>query len=360
MNSIPHIRIGNDTITLTLEGRPFSVGVDHPNFDKISRLLAEDDPSVADLLALVDKANAIRQKFGEAEITVLNGQVFYKGTEVHNAVTSRIIEFTDKGLPTKPLILFLNNMMENPSHRAVKELYDFLDSRGMALTSDGHFLAYKGVTADFKDKHTKQIDNSVGRVVEVPRNSVDDDRDNQCSNGLHVGHYEYARSFAGRDEPVLLVKVNPRDAVSVPTDHNCGKLRTCRYEILDVYESPDQAEGNPGEELSDSLYDDSGNVMNYGGCEGCECSGSCVPDVEEGEAIEVEIEVDLSECEEMDLAQEPEDALDQLTQEYMAVYDRDNLCRLAAEQGIFPSTEAARRAGKALVAESLAKGYLEG
>lgn len=388
--NVPHIRINGDTISLTLRGRPFTIGIDHPNFNAISDLLNEDAPSVDALLALVDKAAAIRAKFstdGEHNITVRAGQVFYKDLPVHNALTKRIIEFTDKHMPTRPLIRFLENMMQNPSHRAVKELYDFLEHKGMAITTDGHFLAYKGVTTDFKDKHTRTIDNSVGTVVEVERNMVDDDRDNQCSNGLHVGHYEYARGFAYGGEPVLLVKVNPRDAVSVPTDSNCGKLRTCRYEVLRVYEGPDQLEETPGEELPDSLYDPQGQDLakdggyanlgegncGEGGCgsydgtedddDGYEQGQPNYYDDEDDEddEDEIEIEIDLSpeDLVDDDDSESRQDRLDELTTVYMTDWDRDNLCRHAADRGIFPTVESARRAGKALVAEACATDDLD-
>lgn len=337
MAEIAHIRINGDTIIITLRNMPYTVGIDHPNFTEIGALLDEEAPDADKLFSLLDKAQAIRDKFstgGENNIEVRGGQVYYKGQPVHNALTLRIIEFTDKGMPTRPLIRFLDNMMENPSHRAVQELYDFLEKKGMAITTDGHFLAYKGVTEDFKDLHTRTFDNSVGQTVSIERNMVDDDRSNQCSNGLHVGHFQYAKSFAG-DGPVVLVKVNPRDAVSVPQDHDCGKLRTCRYEVLKVYVSADEVEENPTEELPGSLYDE---------------RGEGVPEECYDDDGEVEIE----------FLPYDEDDLDESTKEFMDLYDRDELCRFASRNGVFPSTEAARRAGKALVAEACAKAELAG
>ena len=87
------------------------------------------------------------------------------------------------------------------------------------------------MTEDFKDKHTKSFNNAPGQVCEIPRSAVDDNPDNTCSHGLHVGGYEYAKDFASGGK-LVLVKVNPRDVVAVPNDYNGQKMRVCRFEVL--------------------------------------------------------------------------------------------------------------------------------
>lgn len=63
----------------------------------------------------------------------------------------------------------------------------------------------------------------------MPRDRVDSNGRVECSVGLHVGTYEYASGYVGN--MMLLVKVNPRDVVSVP-DYDFSKLRSCRYTII--------------------------------------------------------------------------------------------------------------------------------
>jgi hypothetical protein len=75
--------------------------------------------------------------------------------------------------------------MENPSYRAVNELYGFLEKNRLPITPDGHFLAYKKVRDDYKDIHSGTMDNSVGKIVEMERNQVNDDKNQTCSSGLH-------------------------------------------------------------------------------------------------------------------------------------------------------------------------------
>ena len=83
--------------------------------------------------------------------------------------------------------------MANPSRRATEELYRFLEHKSMPLTPEGNFLAYKGVTSDFKDCYSRKFDNSVGQTLTMIRNQVCDDANVGCSDGFHAGSYEYAK-----------------------------------------------------------------------------------------------------------------------------------------------------------------------
>jgi hypothetical protein len=125
----------------------------------------------------------------------------------------------------------MENLMLNPSKRAVTELYGFLEKNSLPITPDGHFLAYKKVRFDYKDCHSGTMDNSVGTVVEMERNAVDDDKDRTCSTGLHFCSQGYLNHFGG--ERIVIVKINPRDVVSIPSDYNDSKGRACRYEVVD-------------------------------------------------------------------------------------------------------------------------------
>jgi hypothetical protein len=102
----------------------------------------------------------------------------------------------------------------------------------MPITDDGCFIGYKAITNDWKDKHSRTFDNRVGKTPTVPRNTVDDDFRNGCSHGLHIGSYKYANEFARGDDRIVLVKVNPADAVSVPEDCEFQKLRAWRYKVI--------------------------------------------------------------------------------------------------------------------------------
>jgi hypothetical protein len=124
----------------------------------------------------------------------------------------------------------------NPSKRAVDELYTFLEHRALPVTDNGNFLAYKAVRADYTDKYSGKFLNTIDSVLEMPRNKVDDNKENGCSYGFHAGSVDYAKDFMDRDGHLMLVEINPADVVSIPTDCQFQKLRTCKYKVVGEYE----------------------------------------------------------------------------------------------------------------------------
>jgi hypothetical protein len=120
--------------------------------------------------------------------------------------------------------------MDNPSYRSVQELYGFLEKNNLPITPDGYFLAYKRVRDDYTDCHTGTMDNSIGKTVSMERNQVDDDQNNTCSQGLHFCSQGYLKHFGGAR--TIIVKINPRDVVSIPTDYDNSKGRACKYQVI--------------------------------------------------------------------------------------------------------------------------------
>lgn len=221
-----------DNVTLFIAGRTYIVGRQFAEFGKLTEAVRAKDWAEAEILA--DRATTITKR-SDGIFNVTNGVVLYNGTPIHNVVTEKILTFADEGLPFEPLVNFLDNLMDNPSARAVAELYTFLEHRYLPITEDGFFLAYKSVRHNYLDKFSGKIDNSVGQIVKFARNLVDDDANRTCSYGLHVGALEYSGPngwYHSEGDKVVVVKVNPRDAVSVPLDHNAEKLRVCEYEVI--------------------------------------------------------------------------------------------------------------------------------
>jgi hypothetical protein len=222
-------------LTLVLNNRTYQVLPDHINYKMI--LEALPSATADELLEIVDVEKAV-STFSDGLVEIKNGKVMYEGEEVHGSISKRILEFMSKGLPFQPLVNFLNNLMENPSMQSQKELYDFLEHEHLPITEDGHFLAYKAVRNDFKDKYRGTFDNSVGQIVKMQRAKVDDDRARGCSDGLHAGALNYVAGYGSLEngDKIVIVKINPSDVVSVPSDCNCEKLRTCRYEVVGEYQ----------------------------------------------------------------------------------------------------------------------------
>jgi hypothetical protein len=171
-------------------------------------------------------------------VAIQGDKLFWKGTEMHGAIVKRMVQMLQEGFPVEPLVNFMDNMMQNPSYRSVNELYGFLEKNNLPITPDGHFLAYKKVRDDYKDVYSGKFDNSVGQIVEMERNQVNDDARQTCSAGLHFCSEGYLGHFGGAR--VRILKINPRDVVSIPTDYNNSKGRACRYEVVgEVGVNPD-------------------------------------------------------------------------------------------------------------------------
>jgi hypothetical protein len=232
--SVPFMWVDGN-LTLVLNNRAYQVLPDHINYKMI--LEALPTASADELLDIVDVQKAVAT-FSDGVVEIKNGQVTYEGEAVHGSISKRILEFMSKGLPFQPLVNFLNNLMENPSMQSQKELYDFLEHEHLPITEDGYFLAYKAVRSDFKDKYRGTFDNRVGQVVSMQRAKVDDDRARGCSDGLHAGALNYVAGYGSLEsgDKIVIVKINPRDVVSVPSDCNCEKLRTCQYEVVGEYQ----------------------------------------------------------------------------------------------------------------------------
>ena len=228
--------------------KPYTIERNHVSFLKVRKAIAESQWELVE--KLIDVRSSIEDYIsGKCEIR--GGKIFYEGEEVHNVVTERIMQFMHDGMPWKPLMAFLNNLMENPSYNSRQELYGFLENENLPITEDGHFLAYKAVNTDYMDLWTGSVDNSIGSVVKMTRSRVDDNSRNGCSAGLHAGSLDYVDGYGGcRDHRKVIVKINPKDVVSVPSE-DCRKLRCCEYRVISEF----------GSVLTDSCYDSEGNSM---------------------------------------------------------------------------------------------------
>lgn len=231
--SIP-FRLTPTSVNVMLKGKTYTITEDsHQHYAKIREALKNKDYDTVE--TLIDLPKAINT-FGQGQIRVVDGTVMYGDFEIRNTLTKRILEQMNEGFDVQPMIKFLENLMQNPAKRAVDELFDFLEACDLPITDDGHFIAYKKVRADYKDIYTGKLDNSVGQILTMPRNMVDEEKSRTCSAGLHFCSESYLPCYGSMnasDVRVLLVKINPADVVAIPADYNNAKGRTCRYEVID-------------------------------------------------------------------------------------------------------------------------------
>tara|TARA_R110002020_G_scaffold180152_4_gene374311 strand:+ start:4278 stop:5441 length:1164 start_codon:yes stop_codon:yes gene_type:complete len=243
MNKVPYT-LSENSLTIFWEGKPYTLRNDHPNFNLAKKAIF--DARYDDLGDLLDITKSI-ENFVEGDIEVKDEVVYYKGHRLHGVVVEKLIEMLRSGMKdSAPLTNFITRLQANPSANSVNELYSFLSYKSLATTPEGRVLGYKGVQGDFwsstgnadtivvqgETNERHQILNKVGSTIEVARRCVDDNKDNHCSFGLHVGSYDYANGWAGESGRLLLVEFDPQDAVSVPTDCDFQKLRVSKYKVI--------------------------------------------------------------------------------------------------------------------------------
>jgi len=243
MNKVPYIQSEN-SLTIFWEGKPYTLRKDHPNFNNAKKAIL--DGEYDRLGDLVDIAKSV-EDFVEGDIEVKDEVVYYKGHRLHGVVVDKLIEMLRAGAKdSAPIVNFITRLQANPSANSVAELYTFLGYKSLPTTPEGLCLGYKGVQGDYwsstgnadtivvqgQTNERHQILNEVGATIEVARRCVDDNRDNHCSFGLHVGSYDYANNWAGESGRLLVVEFDPADAVSVPTDCDFQKLRVSKYRVV--------------------------------------------------------------------------------------------------------------------------------
>lgn len=250
--------ISASSILLYIDGREYVVGNDHPNFTKIKdAIAAKKFDSIA---ALADVAQSVRNWLtGDQDFELKGDRIHLNGVAFSSEITDKVLNMIEAGHNADPLYKFLRKVRTNPSATAQAELLLFCVANGFMIHEDGDILAYKSVRNDYLDIHsgrvlnkpasmltlaerqsmprtvngvTVTLENGVS-VVKMERGQVDDNRSRTCSVGLHFASHNYATTWHGRSDAHLLVmKINPRDVVSIPEDYHNEKGRTCRYEVI--------------------------------------------------------------------------------------------------------------------------------
>jgi hypothetical protein len=227
----PYLIQGNN-IVVVIGNKSHTISKTHITYDKVlTAIKAGDWDAVKDFI----EPKKVVLQYGAGNVTIEGEQLFWKGAPFNGYLATKMITMLQEGFPIEPMVNFMTNLMSNPSKRSVDELYNFLEKGSMPITPDGHFLAYKKVRQNYFDVHSGTMDNTVGKVVEMERNGVDDDKDRTCSAGLHFCSQSYLNSFGG--DRIVIVKINPRDVVSIPSDYNDAKGRACRYEVIGELDS---------------------------------------------------------------------------------------------------------------------------
>jgi len=232
-------------IHMVIDGKPVTVAKSDKYFEEVVEALKRKAPAEEIIEILEAEKRRMESAVQVAPgIEIKGGQLYYENEAVAGVLGERMTQMLDEGFDLTPMAKFLENLMKNPSKRVVDHLYAFLEHGKNPITEDGFFLAYKAVRDNFTDIYTGTFDNSIGQVVKMPRNRVNEDPNQTCSAGLHVCSYEYLPHFSHANGHVVVCKVNPADVVAVPTDYNNTKMRVCQYEVVSEYTGYYKNEGD--------------------------------------------------------------------------------------------------------------------
>jgi len=236
--------ITRESVTVILDGQTYTVKRGDPNFEAAKdAVLSERWDDLPDLLNKGFFLEKWSQKMGAEGFEFRENHLFYQGERIPFELNKRMLEMAQKGEDPRFLMHFWKKLQMNPSWRSVQELYRFLENRGIAITEDGDILAYKAVRMNWMDWHSNSVNNQVGQTPFMERNKVSDEYNSACHIGFHAGNKKYAEGFHRGQSRMIIVKIHPKDVVSVCT--SAQKLRMNTYEVIGVYSG----------ELPDTTYD---------------------------------------------------------------------------------------------------------
>lgn len=242
-----------------------TVDNDHPRFEEIRDAVLNNHNEPVDEAAVLDLiedlsapiAAAIQQIIDLSPAMKLDpntGSLTYHDEEINGVIVRHILQAIDddevNSERVTALVRFLENLHDNPSYSAHERLYAWLDQEGLTIDEDGNIIGYKGLTPESTSrfpgtawvdgiKVEGRIPNHPGSTVTMPRRMVNDDANNSCAPGLHVGTSAFAYDFANSDDAhVATVSLNPADVVAIPYD-DVHKMRVSEYHVLDVVRRED-------------------------------------------------------------------------------------------------------------------------
>lgn len=278
---LTHIKSNDNHWTVVINGQPHQFDHTHHNYATLVECVHSGDAD--EFVSMLNAGNEI-EDWSDGDFEFKDGFLYFEDEQIASDPTNRIIQCIKQGFPHKPILNYLTNLYDNVSERAVQESYTWSSHKGLPITDDGMMVGYKGVRTydaetsvqgkngeiqdgDLVDIYTgNSFRNNPGDKCSMKRRQVCDDHTQGCSSGLHVGTFDYACDWAGPSGTVVLVKFNPKDIVSVPSDCNCQKMRVSEYEVISIArEQLEEAvyDHNDYNDIDDYIDDDLGWSQHY-------------------------------------------------------------------------------------------------
>ena len=246
---LTHIKDANNHWTVVVNNQSHQFDHTHPEYEGLVECVKTGDgEAFTELL----EVGTVIENWSEGNFELRDGFLYYEDEQVASQPTDRIIQLIKNGWDHKPMLAYLDRLYHNISNRAVMESYNWCSHKGLPITPDGYLVGYKGVSVysgenttdkmgrplqngDLVDRYTgNSFRNNVADECGMNRRKVSDNCNEGCAAGLHVGTYEYASDWATSSGKVILVKFDPADIVSVPTDCEHQKMRVSKYTVISV------------------------------------------------------------------------------------------------------------------------------
>lgn len=226
--------MSKNQITVVINNKSFTMTSGSSMFPRLTEELNSAEIDWETVGNLID-IKSLLVNYTPNNFEIRNNSFFYKkdGVEITaSPIVNRIIDSASNKEDPSKYLHFFDKVLENESESSREELFSFLGCCNLPIIEDGDFLAYKVVTDEYKDCHTQTFDNSIGKIVTMPRGEVNEDRHQSCSTGLHFCSKDYIKHFISDGNRLIVVKINPKNVVCIPEDYNNTKGRCCEYQVI--------------------------------------------------------------------------------------------------------------------------------
>lgn len=228
VGTLPYVKEETAALQAVTEILEHAVPVTSPQFNEMG-ILAQGN--VVETTGHTIKAHSTDED-PDTIIAVVDNKVIPGMEKIKSQFNRAVSSGSTKGM--EAFLSRLGAVINNRSH-SVEDLLKFMERGDLPVADDGCILIYKVLNLRDQEKrtyvdcHTRKVEQWVGCYVCMDSSLVDPNRNNECSNGLHVARRGYVKEFSG--DVCVLAKVAPEDVIAVPA-YDANKMRVCGYHII--------------------------------------------------------------------------------------------------------------------------------
>ena len=113
--SYPYLVQGSNVVVV-IDNKPHTISKTHITYQKVvDAIKAGDWEAVRNT---IDPKKVVLN-YGQGNVAIQGDKLFWKGTEMNGTIVTRMITMLQEGFSIEPLVLFMENLMANPSYREI-------------------------------------------------------------------------------------------------------------------------------------------------------------------------------------------------------------------------------------------------